>query len=261
MGLLPKNKAVERAQSDKVSIWVMGNPGEGKTTFASQFPNALMINTDGNYTQFDTPAIFLKERMEMPNGGEEWGFNYLIKVIDEFITNKDGYETLVIDLLEDVVRFAEKMVAAKNGKEHIQDVPWGKGTKEVEELMRQLTTKLNSIDMNVIYLSHAIEEATKNVNGSDIIKIVPKDMKPKLVAMIAGRVKLMSLLETITFNNTDENGTIQLDEKGIPMKTSIKVLNFEKSERLPSTVKRFKTDHEYCIATYESLSQIIKGEK
>ena len=38
--MLPKNEKVNRDGAKSIKVWVYGEPNIGKTTFASQFPNA-----------------------------------------------------------------------------------------------------------------------------------------------------------------------------------------------------------------------------
>lgn len=44
-------------------IWIYGRPFCGKTTFANQFPDPLMINTDGNIRYVDAPYIRIRDEV------------------------------------------------------------------------------------------------------------------------------------------------------------------------------------------------------
>ncbi len=57
--ILPENKRVQRDGTKSIKIWIYGTPNIGKTTFANQFPDPLMINTDGNYKYVDAPVVTL----------------------------------------------------------------------------------------------------------------------------------------------------------------------------------------------------------
>lgn len=244
--LLPENKPMHHSRSNTMSVWVMGAAGEGKTTFASTWPNAIMINTDGNFKQFDTPSLFVEEIMVV-NGKQLYGADYIEQIVDELIAQKNNegaFQTIVFDLIEDVVKLYETKVARQNNKEHIQDVPWGKGYKEVSVMIKKLVTKLNSLDMNVVYLSHRVQKNTKDNNGNDLIQFVPKELRDDMIATIAGRVQLMCDLSTY-----------EVDIDG--QKTPMKFISWEKSDRFPSIVERFNLLEKYCVATYDSLVALI----
>lgn len=255
MPLLPKNIPNQIIGTDKMRVWVMGAAGEGKTTFATTFPNAILLNTDGNYKQFSTPYIFLKDIMKMPNGTQKTGWDYFKDVIDEFISNNDGYQTLIVDLLEDVIKFCDKSIAQKAGKKMASEVPWGKGNHELKEEVKNILTLLNSIDMNIVYLSHSVPITQKNINGVEITCYQPKELKNEMIQMIAGRVQIMAALETITQPRI-ENG-LPVMEFGRQVYDSFKILNWEKSDRLPSVVNRFNTLQTWCFATYNDLMEVI----
>ena len=65
---LPKNKKVNRKETHNKKIWLYGLPCSGKTFLANQFPNVLMLNTDGNIGQVDAPAIPRRRRVEDSQG-------------------------------------------------------------------------------------------------------------------------------------------------------------------------------------------------
>ena len=60
---LPKNKKVNRKETHNKKIWLYGLPCSGKTFLANQFPNVLMLNTDGNIGQVDAPAIKIADEI------------------------------------------------------------------------------------------------------------------------------------------------------------------------------------------------------
>ena len=60
---LPKNQRRSIETVQKRVIWIYGRPFCGKTTFANQFPDPLMINTDGNIRYVDAPYIRIRDEV------------------------------------------------------------------------------------------------------------------------------------------------------------------------------------------------------
>ena len=54
--MLPKNEKRTVNKLSQIKIWIYGAPFSGKTTLANNFPDALMLNTDGNINSFDRPS-------------------------------------------------------------------------------------------------------------------------------------------------------------------------------------------------------------
>ena len=54
---LPENKPRELQPTHNIKLFLYGEPYTGKTTFASKFPNPLILSTDGNYKFLTTPAL------------------------------------------------------------------------------------------------------------------------------------------------------------------------------------------------------------
>ena len=62
--LLPENKRRNLESTTKKVIWIYGSPFSGKTTFANQFPDPIMLNTDGNIKFVDAPYIHIKDEVK-----------------------------------------------------------------------------------------------------------------------------------------------------------------------------------------------------
>ena len=69
-------------------IWLYGKPYSGKTTFASQFPNAYFISLDKN-------AQFLTDNYVNVSNIDDYS-----KAIKDFMKDPKEYETLVIDTID-----------------------------------------------------------------------------------------------------------------------------------------------------------------
>ena len=95
---------------------VYGPEGIGKTTFASCFPKAVFIDTEGSTKFFDLA------RFPVPTS-----WTMLLDEVQEVINDPTVCDTLVIDTAD----WAEKMciaeVCSANNKKGIEDFGYGKG--------------------------------------------------------------------------------------------------------------------------------------
>ena len=119
MSLLPKNEPTKIDLTPK--MFVIGGPAmSGKTYNACKFPNPILINTDGNCSKVTTPSIYLndkkyktyKEKMEL-----------LFGVLKELNETETAYQTIVVDLIEDVFDICEGYVLEKYKVDNLSKVP------------------------------------------------------------------------------------------------------------------------------------------
>ena len=61
----PENKRRNIEAVEKRVLWIYGVPFCGKTTFANNFPDPLMLNTDGNIKFVDAPYIRIKDEVKV----------------------------------------------------------------------------------------------------------------------------------------------------------------------------------------------------
>ena len=132
------------ATAQKVVLY--GVEGIGKSTFASQFPNPVFIDTEGSTSNMNV------QRLDNPNSWQ--------MLIDEvnYVKQTKICSTLIIDTADWAETLANKHVIARNGITSIEDLGYGKGYTMVKEefgKLLNLLSELTDAGINVVVTAHA----------------------------------------------------------------------------------------------------------
>ena len=137
-------------QKSAIRLCCYGPEGIGKSTFASQFPDPLFIDTEGGTKQLDV------SRFDQPADWEE-----LLEMIDEVIRHPDICHTLTIDTLDRAEMLLQEHLLKKHEVESIEQVGGGYGKgytmmaeKWNKDFLRRLD-KLIAKGINVTLIAHA----------------------------------------------------------------------------------------------------------
>lgn len=129
-------------------IVVYGPEGIGKSTFASQFPAPLFIDTEGSTAHLSV------DRVERPSS---WAM--LMQYIENLKKDHQGYQTLVIDTIDWAEHQCVDYICNKNQKQGIEEFGYGKGYVYEKEEFGRLLNKLQDLvdtDMNVVLTAHCL---------------------------------------------------------------------------------------------------------
>lgn len=157
MSLLPKNEPKEFDITPKV-FFVYGASMSGKTFFARKFPNPLILNTDGNVDKISTPAIKITD------------YEQFVNVLKELSTTNHTFETIIIDLLEDIETMLGDYIVQQFNKKSkttitsIADIPFGGGFSEFKKLWKHMALAITQMPYNIIFISHSVEVTENNIN-------------------------------------------------------------------------------------------------
>lgn len=174
MGLLPKNEPKVKDITPKM-FFIWGQSMSGKTFLARQFPNPVIINTDGNAKKVETPSIDVTD------------FKTFIAVMSEIESGKHTFETVIIDLVDDIKTMLENYVLEKYGIEALADAPYGKAFSDVKNTWKALMVRLSQMPYNVIFISHVIE-VSDDANSSRTVEV--PSLEQKYYNMTMGRCDL-----------------------------------------------------------------------
>lgn len=164
-----------------IKMMLYGEPGVGKSVFASKAPNPFFITTDGNYE-------WLEDFGAKPEAHKQvYSWDEAKKV---FESDFDGYDTIVVDLVEDLFKWCEQEYCTRAKLEHISDVGYGKGYDITRNEFFLEISKLLGKPKNVILISHGITFSTKDRRGVEHYKHAPSSRIPdKVLDMIEGRLR------------------------------------------------------------------------
>ena len=237
--ILPKNEKVKRDGAQNIKLWIYGTPNIGKTTFANQFPDALMINTDGNYKYIDSPVISLLDSTKDP-------WEVFIDVIDTILKGDHTYKTIVIDLLEDVYQYARNFYCKKLKIDHESELGYAKGYDIIRNNFLIALRKLVNAPYNIIFISHEETDVVKDRIGRETT-VYKTALPDKVAKKISGMVEITGRISAVS----------KADEKGDPVDTRVLQLSSNKEQYGGNKIPTIHVDN--IELNYENLVKAIKG--
>ena len=179
-----------------------GEPGVGKSVFAfaGGVNKPFFITTDDNYAYLEDWGAKEEDHVKV----ESWD-----QAKDEFKKSFDGYDTIVVDLLEDLYLWAEDEFIKKNKITDLSDLGYGKGYKQVRKDFFLTIKSLINKPKNIILLSHGITIKNKDKRGVEYLKFAPSDkISEKLWTDIVGSVRYC--LRCYAAPEEDEDGNLSI---------------------------------------------------
>ena len=165
-----------------IRMVLYGEPGVGKSTFAVKAPKPFFITTDPNYEYLEEFGAKPEDHIQVHSWAEAK------KVFQKDYSN---YETIVVDLTEDLFKWCEYEFCRINGLDDISDMGYGKGYRTTRnDFFIQISKLLSLENKNVILIMHSTTSVVKDRRGVEHMKYNPTDRIPgNIMEMIEGRVR------------------------------------------------------------------------
>lgn len=225
---LPENKRRNIEAVEKRVLWIYGVPFCGKTTFANNFPDPLMLNTDGNIKFVDAPYIRIKDevRVEGRQTKRTLAWDVFKDTISELEKKENTFRTIVVDLLEDLYEHCRLYMYQQMGITHESDDSFRAWDKVRGEFLNTLKRLMNLDYENIILISH--EDTSKDIarKGGDKITAIKPNLQEKVANKVAGMVDVVARIvadgETRTFSFKSNEvifggGRLRVNAKDIPL--------------------------------------------
>ncbi|GEL67226.1 AAA family ATPase [Marinilactibacillus psychrotolerans] len=190
---LPVNERRNVEKVQKRVFWLYGAPMSGKTTFANDFPDPLMLNTDGNVRLVDAPFISIANEVSstgrVTNTTLAW--DKFKDALAELEKKDNDFKTIVVDLLEDTYESCRLYMYDKLGIEHEADNSFKAWDMVRTEFLSTIKRVVHLDYENIIFISH--EDTTKDVTkkSGDKITAIKPNLQEKAALKVAGMVDIV----------------------------------------------------------------------
>ena len=216
--MLPKNEKRNVNKLSQIKIWIYGAPFSGKTTLANNFPDALMLNTDGNINSFNSPYVRIRDELDGRQTVKAW---VIFKRTIEELKQGSDYKTIVVDLVEDAFEYCRLYCYEKLGIEHESDNSF-KAHDYVRNEFLNVMKSLVNLNYNIVLISH--EDTSKDITkrSGDKITAIKPNITEKLANKLAGMVDLVGRVTNrqLSFYSDEVvfgGGRIKLNKTQIPL--------------------------------------------
>jgi len=189
--LLPKNERREILINTTPDMWLYGDSYTGKTVFMDSFDNVLFINTDGNVDHISSPVIRIKD--EVTQDGRitrrRLAWDMFLEAVSELEKRDNTFQTIVIDLVEDVFEHCRLYMYDKLGIEHEQDAGFGKGWDMVRTEFLSTMKRLKNCGYQLVFISKVVTKEITRKTGEKVTTFTP-NVNDKVSNVLAGIVDL-----------------------------------------------------------------------
>lgn len=190
--ILPSSERRTVGQTTKRKLWIYGGAFSGKTTFMDSAPAPLNLNTDGNVQFVTMQYVPIKDTMEGRQKVLAWvNFKDTIDELEK-TAGKNGFKTIVVDLLEDTYESCRLYMYDKLGITHESDDSFRAWDKVRTEFLSTIRRLMNLDYENIVLISH--EDTSKDITkkSGDKITAIKPNIADKVANKIAGMVDIVA---------------------------------------------------------------------
>ena len=249
---LPSSERRDITKDNHKKIWIYGAPFSGKTTFVDKAPNPINLNTDGNIKYVTMPYVAIRDEVVVEGRQTitTLAWQKFKDTIAELQKYDNDFETIILDLLEDLYEYCRLFMYEQLGITHESDDSFRAWDKVRTEFLSTIKKLLN-LDYNIVLISH--EDTSKDImkKGGDKITSIKPNINDKVANKISGMVDVVGRviadgdIRTLSFK-TDEvvfgGGRLNLDKKDIPLDWEDLMKVYGESTPVEKPTRRTKSD-------------------
>lgn len=237
----------------RIKMGLYGEPGTGKSVFGSKWPKPFFITTDGNYE-------WLEDFGADPNAHRQVYSWSEAKQVFEELKNDTTYETIVVDLTEDLFKWCEQEYCIKAKIDHVSDVGYGKGYDISRNEFFIEICKLFGLDKHILLIMHGGAFTIKDRRGVEHTKYAPSNRIPdKVLDMIEGRTRYFLRCYLRSKENPDGTVTKERMLSLVPKENEFGVLRgIMETDNLPQDIPLDFDEFAKAIKLYKNDEPTVK---
>lgn len=185
MSILPKNE-LHKPSGTPRNFFIWGATMSGKSFLAEHFPNTLVLNTDGNSAMGTAPSIQIRNTRKADGSLDQSCIKQLDDIILALGTEANTYETVTLDVIDDVCGLIEQAICLKAGVEALADIGYGKGYAMFNSALQGLVMDLKALPINVVYISRE-----NDITDDNNVTVKVPSLKTKYYNVVNGNCDLV----------------------------------------------------------------------
>jgi len=150
---LPANKSTPTTDLSTKTTLIYGPPKIGKSSFAARFPDALFFECE--------PGLGELSVYKVPT----YSWADLLEACKLVAAGNHQFKTVVIDTVDNAFKFCTDHVNAKHNVEYEGDLDHGKGWAFVKNEWHRVLTRLASLPVGLVLISHATDKQIETRTG------------------------------------------------------------------------------------------------
>ena len=173
MALLPKEKTKPQTDLSAYTIMLYGMPKIGKTHFAAQFPDVLMMATEAGLTALECYQVPI----------DSWPV--FLEACSELAASPGQFKSVCLDTLDNLWSYCRNYIIEKYRVEHESDMSYGKGYSLVQTEFSRVLTKLSHMDFGLVMTSHCTvhEFQTRTGTTHRYVPTLPEKARNVVIGM------------------------------------------------------------------------------
>ena len=216
MPLLPKEPSRPKTNLADFNIVVYGMPKIGKTTLASKFPKAIFLATEDGQNAIECYRV----------GLDSW--SAFLDACAELKAGGHGFETIIVDTLDNLWVLCQRHVCEKRGIEHESELAYGLGSELVRAEFFRALNKLAMLPYGLVMISHAVVREITTRTGK-IDRVLPS-FKEKEQGKLLGMADFILYCDLLSVPGPDGKPETR---RVIRTKTSEHYVSGDRTGRLP----------------------------
>lgn len=173
-------------------LLIYGSPKIGKTSFAANIPNNLLLAFERGYQAL--PAIYVQDIVTWSD------FKIVLRQLGKEEV-KEKFKTITIDTADVAWKLCVNYICSQNGVKELGEIPWGRGWQLASNEFEESFRKLSMMGYGIVFISHE-DVRTESVGENKSVDIIKPKLDKRAYHIINAMVDLIGYI------------TIEYDEEG-----------------------------------------------